>query len=278
MPTHRIAPLPDKASQLPAANMASMDQPTPEQLPPEFYEQALTARMLDDFATCPRKFLLSFFVTREEGRHFRGGPAVLHQAIRQALLHSYKVGGPAKQPLADLLVAFERHWEGHLCADAVEEEQLHDQGLQMLRDYHAAHSAEQVIVEATDLRLTGKVGEQEFVAVADLVLRREPEGLEAYRFVTSRRPLSAKELPKDISAQLLWLLVKENLGKARVLYYALRQGQVREVALSPDEEEYLRRDLVSRAARVRREREFQPQKGRYCRWCRSRAKCPLWRR
>jgi CRISPR/Cas system-associated exonuclease Cas4 (RecB family) len=255
-----------------------MNLPTPEQLPGEFYEQPLTARMLDDFATCPRKFLLSFFATRKEERHFRGGPAALHRAVRQALVATYKLGGPGEVALEDLLGTFEQHWEGSLCADAVEEEQLHEQGLQMLRDYYEAHRTDEAEIVATDLRLTGRVGDQEFVAVADVVRSPGPERVEVYRFVTSRRPLGEAELAADISAQLLWLLAREHFAAPRVLYYALRQNRAREVVLSPDEEEYLRRDLASRAARIRREREFSPRQGRYCRWCRSRAKCPVWRR
>ena len=252
----------------------------PYQLPPEFRQQPLTARTLEDYALCPRKFLLSFFVGREEEHRFRGGPAALHQAGRQALMDCYNLGGPARCEPQVLLDSFEAHWQGELCADSLEEEQLHEQGPQMLRDYHADHCADDVEVVATDQRLEAMIGDQAFLAVADVVLRTAgvSPALQIIRFVTSRRPASEEELTEDLSAQLLWLLAREHYDDPEVLFHALRQRRAREVVLAPDREAYLRRDLASRAARLYREREFTPVKGKYCRWCRVGKRCPLWQR
>jgi hypothetical protein len=263
----------------------------PYQLPPEFRRQPLTARLLEDYAVCARKFLLSFFVSREEEHRFRGGPAALHQAVRQALLDCYNQGGPAACEPQTLLDGFEAHWQGELCADTLEEEQLHEQGRRMLADYHADHCADEIEVLATDQRLEATLGDQAFVAVADVVLQPRGAGvpsatlsavegpaLQVIRFITSRRPASEDELAEDLSAQLLWLLAREHYDDPHILYYALRQRRAREVVLDPDRAAYLRRDLASRAARLYREREFTPVKGPYCRWCRVRNRCPLWQR
>jgi len=305
-----------------------MEFEEPYQLPPEFRQQPLTARMLEDYALCARKFLLSFFVGRDEDQRFRGGPAALHQAVRQALIDCYNLGGPAACGLQTLLDSFEAHWRGELCTDSMEEEQLHEQGPQMLRDYHADHCAETVEVVATDERLTGVIGDQTFVAVADVVVVVQPlpdsdllpgevsgrgfqprpvgaespshSPLNVLRFMTSRRPASEAELTEDLSAQLLWLLAHEHYSETRVpaslgdaseresptdappelhvLFYSLRQRRAREVILDAEREAYLRRDLAARAARLYREREFTPVKGKYCRWCRVRNRCPLWQR
>ncbi|MEN6546071.1 MAG: PD-(D/E)XK nuclease family protein [Armatimonadia bacterium] len=253
---------------------------TPE-LPPEFHEQPLTARTLDDFALCPRKFLLAFFTPREQERRFRGGPAALHQAVRQALLDCYNLGGPAKVPLPALLDAFDTHWEGDLCTDSLEEEQLRDQGLLMLTEYHLDHVHDALEAAATDLRLEGSLGDQAFVAVADLVLQ-SGACRDYYRFATSRHPLTGGELQKDLSAQLMWLLAHDQPMEAgtnlRVLYYALRARRAYEVVLDAEQAEYARRDFASRAARLHREADFAPNKGKHCRWCRSKSRCPAWRR
>lgn len=253
-----------------------MTEYQPEQLPPEFGEQPLTARMLDDFATCPRKFLLSFFTTRDAERHFRGGSAALHQAVRTAVLDWHKLGGPAQV----LLDGFEAHWDGSLCADALEEEQLHAQGLQMLREYHEDHAGLPARLIGTDVRLEGRLGEQAFVAIADLVFSPEPGRVEYQRLVTSRSPLGPAQLAQDISAQLLWLLAHDQHAaeptEVTVSYYALRKRKAYEVALLPEEADYVRREIISRVARIRREADFTPQKGKYCRWCRARARCPAW--
>lgn len=260
-----------------------MDQTAPDRLPPEFYQQPLTARMLGDFATCPRKFLLSFFTTDEEERRLRGGPATLHQAVRRALLDIYALGGPPAVTPEEVAERFAAHWEGRWCADAVEEMQLHRAGLEMLAAYRETHASDPARVVATDLRLTAQIGEQTYVAVADLVLAPEAGGTQVLRFVTSRQPASTAELRTELSAQLLWLLATTSLAAEGepaplVSFYALRQGRSREVALTPAEADHLRLDLASRAARMHRETAFDPRKGPYCRWCRSRPRCPLWRR
>lgn len=257
-----------------------MTEYQPDQLPPEFHEQPLTARMLDDFATCPRKFLLSFFTTRDAERHFRGGSAALHQAVRAAVLDLYASATPGPASLQSLLDGFEAYWDGSLCVDALEEEQLHAQGQRMLRDYHEDHAGDAARVLATDVRLEGMLGEQRFVAVADLILSPERRRVEYQRLVTSRSPMGSAELAKDISAQLLWLLahdqpVDESV-EVTVSYHALRKRKTYEVILTTEEAQQVRREIVSRVARIHRETAFTPQKGKYCRWCRSRARCPAW--
>ena len=273
-----------------------MQPDEPYQLPPEFRQQPLSAGVLEDYALCPRKFLLSFFVSREEERRFRGGPAALHQAVRRALLDCYDRGGPPETDAQLVRDSFEAHWQGDLCADSVEEEQLHEQGLRMLQDYHGDHRDQPVAVLATDRRFETVIEGQAFVAVADVVLADQdaagrgsglgPRPARLIRFVTSRRPLTAEQLSEDLSAQLLWLLAQEHdwaVGEPshmvpQVLFYALRKRAAHEVALSPERLAYLRRELASQAARLYREHEFAPVKGKYCRWCRVRSRCPLWRR
>lgn len=257
-----------------------MTHTAPERLPAEFRQQPLTARMLDDFSLCPRKFLLSFFATEQDERRLRGGPAMLHQAVRQTLLALYQMGGPAQRPLEELHRHFVQHWDGRRCADALEEQQLHRAGHEMLERYHTDCQGDHRTLVAHDLRLTATVARQEVVAVADLVLQGAGADLDVIRFVTSRRPLSGSELAEDTSAQLLWLLAREHFGGSpvRAWYHALRQGRAREVVLDPAQAGRLQDELAARIGRIHREEEFAPRKGSYCRWCRSRARCPLWQR
>ena len=271
----------------------------PYQLPPEFRQQPLAARALEDYALCPRRFLLSFFVGREEERRFHGGPAALHTAVRHALVECYGRGGPHLIPVEPLLDSFEAHWQGDLCADSIEEQQLHDQGRRMLQDYYDDHRGDTVEVVATDQRFEGAIEGQAFVAVADVVLQPHAGGPEVVRFVSARRPLDEDQLRADLSAQVLWLLAHEHYGVStssadglgarvptradrdsslRVLFHSLRQRLAHEVLLSPEEAGNIRRDLATRAARLYREHDFAPVKGSQCRYCRVRHRCPLWQR
>jgi len=266
-----------------------MPSDEPYQLPPEFRAQPLSARVLDDYALCPRKFLLSFFISRDDERRFRGGPAALHDAVREALVDCYNLGGPPVTDPQVLRDSFEAHWQGDLCTDSIEEEQLHEQGLQMLQDYHDDHRAEPVEVLATDRRLEATLEGQAFVAVADVVLSCAEE-VRVLRFVTARRPLTEEQLTNDLSAQLLWLLAPslgapaspEGLSPSKasrhVVFYSLRERTAREVVLDPDHVAHIRHELASHAARLYREHDFAPVKGKYCRWCRVRNRCPLWQR
>ncbi len=279
----------------------------PYQLPPEFRQQPLAARALEDYALCPRRFLLSFFVGREEERRFHGGPAALHTAVRHALVECYGRGGPHLIPVEPLLDSFEAHWQGDLCADSIEEQQLHDQGRRMLQDYYDDHRGDTVEVVATDQRFEGAIEGQAFVAVADVVLQPHAGGPEVVRFVTARRPPDEDQLRADLSAQVLWLLAHErydtNSGSGdrvgasipsrvgarvptrattdaplRILFHSLRQRLSHEVLLSPEEADLARRDLAARAARLYREHDFAPVKGSQCRYCRVRHRCPQWQR
>ncbi|MHB8997262.1 MAG: PD-(D/E)XK nuclease family protein [Armatimonadota bacterium] len=255
---------------------------SPQQLPDEFHEQPLSARMLDDFGICPRKFLLSFFTSRDAERHFRGGTAALHQAVRAAVLEWWALGGPAQVSAQAMQDSFEANWDGSLCADSLEEQRLHAQGRKILLDYHTRTVTRQTEAHATDVRMTGQIGEQTFVAVADLLLSPEPGQVSFVRLTTSRSPLGPTQLAKDVSARLLWLLAQEHPLQGavdrRVVYEALRKPAEHEVLLTPDEEQHARRDIASRVARIHRETAFEPSKGKQCRWCRSRARCPAWPR
>jgi hypothetical protein len=252
--------------------------PTSAPLPPEFFDRPLSARVLDDFALCPRKFLLAHFTNPADDQRYRGGPAVLHQAVRQSIIDLWQAGGRPQMTASGLLDRFAAHWDGRLCSDAREEETLHQQGLLMLAEYYTSLEGETRLSLATDLRLTGAVGEARLVAVADLILQLPGGPPEAWRLVTSRHPLSASELQQNLSARLLWLLHRQTSEAGQLMVHALRPRRTTLVNLSPDDESYLRHDLQSRVARLRREREFAPHKGDHCRWCRSRPQCPAWPR
>ncbi len=311
-----------------------MDELVPYQLPSEFRQKALSARMLEDFELCPRKFLLSHFLSWEEERRFRGGPAALHEAVRQALVECYDRGGPGVCSLERLLESFSAHWRGELCADSLEEEQLYEQGLQMLQNYYADHCQDKALVLATDLRMEHIIAGQSLVAVADVVLggsadidtaskllcqkqmqtmseqsydeenakpassqkkklacasfQLSADEIYVLRFVTSRRPLSAKELAEDLSAQMLGLLAHMhfcsvpppsiNAPRLRVLFYALRQRRARDLELTSAQFAHIEHSLSIRLQRLYAEREFPPVKGKYCRWCRVRRRCPIWQK
>ena len=236
--------------------------------------------MLDDFFTCPRKFLLSFFTSRDAERHFRGGTAALHQAVRAAVLEGWTRGGPVQVSPQVMLDSFEAHLDSSLCSDTLEERQLHSQGQKILKGYQTPTDGRKTDLLSTDVRLTGQIGEQNLVAVTDLLLSPEPGQARFVRLTTSRSPLGPAQLAKDVSARLLWLLAQEysleGVVDRRVIYETLRKSAEHEVSLTGEEEQHARRDIASRVARIHRETAFEPSKGKHCRWCRSRARCPAW--
>lgn len=236
----------------------------------------LTARNLEDFALCPQKFLLSFFVSPAQSDRFRGGPAALQRAARAALLACYREGGPAQVPVERLLEAFEAHWDGSLCADSLEEEQLHRQGQEMLRRYHEQHAAAPTRVLAVDQRLEAEIGGHRFVAVADRV-DDLGQGTLLLRYRTTRDMPGPKALAKDLSTALLLLVGEAAYQRpAQAAIYALRAGRLVVAEISPAQKRAWEEEIVARAAQVRAARDYPTNVGQHCRVCRCRPLCPAW--
>lgn len=237
----------------------------------------LTARNLADYALCPQKFLLSFFLSREQTRGFLGGAAALQQAARLALIGCYREGGPGIVPPERLLELFEQHWEGELCADSLEEEQLHRQGQEMLRRYHAAHATESARTVALDLRMEVDLGGHRFVAVADRVYQEQGHPLTLLRYKTTRRAPGPGMLAKDLSAALLLLVGEEHFGEsAQAAVYALRPQRLVIARLGEAERQAWREQVVQQAGIIRRAREYPTRVGRHCGICRAKRICPAW--
>ena len=251
-------------------------------IPEGFWEQPLTARQLQDFTECPHKFLLSQFVQREQVRRFLGGPAALHHALRTAIVQFYQKQRSAEDAQTILIGLFEDTWDGSLCADSMEEENLHSQGRQILREFADGWVGAEHQVLHTDLQLAVQMGQGRFASVADLVFAGEEDtgAVQVVRLNSSRRPPSQRELGSDLSAGLLWLLATGHFAprQVRVGYYCLRPGRLTTYELSPVEQEQLRETLSARVRRMRREVDFEPRKGSQCRWCRVRNRCRAWKR
>jgi len=257
-------------------------------LPEETGRRPLTARNLDDYALCPRKYLLSFFEPRGGLQRFLGGPAALGRALRQTLIEYHRRGGAQAVCKDELLAIFEDNWDPKLCADSLEEEQLHADGVAMLAAYHSHESNEsgwkpdlptgETDVADVDLRMEVAIGGERFVAVADRVDELSDGGLRLVRFTSSRQPPSPGELAKDTSALLLLLVANHHFAgrEVQVAYYALRPGRLIAPDITREALKQFQKRILRRAAIMRRDTEFEPRKGKQCRWCRSRSQCPIW--
>ena len=247
--------------------------------PLDLPERPLTARNLADWRECPQKFLLSYFVSRAESRRFIGGPAALHQALREALVECYRLGGPDRLPLDQLLAGFEAAWDGSLCADSLEEEQLHGRGVEMLESYHAKHQRDQPEMMQADLRMQVELGVHEFVAVADVILREADGGINALRWLSTRRPPSAEEMMVSLSWGLLFIATQHKFADqdVSVTMYSLRRDSGHRVRFEEDEAARIERRATRIADRIRVATEFPTVTGKHCRWCRSRGRCPALR-
>ena len=241
-------------------------------------QRPLTARNLRDFELCPQKYLLSLSVAPAKARQFIGGPAALQSAVRGALIDCYRRGGPQELSQQDLLDLFEQHWKGELCADSLEESQLHSRGTKMLTDYYQAHHQAPNQTVTGDLRLTGEIASHNFVAVADRVDRDESGVITLLRYKASASPPGPGTLGKDISAGLLLLLGSQHYAseQCQTAIYALRPQRVIVADIDTDQRQRLCQQITTLADEVQSAQDFPTQKGQHCRWCRSRAQCPAW--
>ena len=237
----------------------------------------LTARNLADYALCPQKFLLSFFVSRHASERFQGGSAALHGAARAALTECYRQGGPRSVPPERLLELFKQHWEGRLCADSLEEEQLQRQGQEMMRRYHQDHAAETAPTVGLDLRMEADLGEHRFVAVVDRAFQEDGEPLTLVRYKTTRQVPGPGGLAKDVSLALLLLVGEAHFEEAaQAAVYALRPGKLVVAELGQAERRAWGEQFVQQATAVRRARDYPTVVGRHCSVCRCRSLCPYW--
>lgn len=247
--------------------------------PLDLPERPLTARNLVDYAQCPQKYLLSTFISREETRRFLGGPATLHQALRQALVDCYRRGGPAQVPLSVVEASFEESWDGSACADSLEEERLHGEGLRLLGEYHERHRARFPTVHEVDLHMEIERGGHRFVAVADAVMREEDGNLSAWRWLSTRRPPSLTEIGEGPGWGLLFACAREQFPgeDVSVTMYSLRRGAGHQVRFREEALEKLLHRLTRAADRIRVATDFPAVTGEHCRWCRARSRCPALR-
>ena len=254
--------------------MNNKRDPTAEYL----QQRPLTARNLQDFEVCPQKYLLSLSVAPAEARQFIGGPAALQWAVRGTLIDCYRRGGPQDISQQSLLDLFEQHWEGDLCADSLEERQLHSRGIRLLTDYHQAHRQAPNQTIAGDLRLTAEIAGHDFAAVADRVDRDESGVITLLRYKASASPPGPGSLGKDISAGLLLLLGAHHYQPqpCQTAIYALRPQRLTVADIDADQRQRLREQIIALADGVQSAQDFPTQKGQHCRWCRSRAQCPAW--
>ncbi len=241
-------------------------------------QRPLTARNLQDFQLCPQKYLLSLSVAPSQARKFIGGPAALQEVIRRALIDCYQQGGPQQISQQRLLDFFAEHWQGELCADSLEESQLHRRGIRMLTDYYQKHHNSPNQTIAVDLRLTGEIAGHNFVAVADRVDRDDDGIITLLRYKTSASPPGPAALAQDLSAGLLLLLGSQYYAPAQcqTAIYALRRQRLIIADIDAGQRQWLREQIVALADEVHSAQDFPTRKGQHCRWCRSRAQCPAW--
>lgn len=215
----------------------------------------------------------------------------MHRALRAALIQMYRIGGPQQVAQSTLLQFFEDNWESDLCADSLEEEQLHSEGLEILKAYYQAHKDQPNQTIACDMRLEDEIAGHRFVAVADRVDQAADGTIALLRYKSSRRPPGPGELAQDISTGLLLLLGQAHFAdkdlsaepalaakaECEVAIYALRPGRLIVAPIDGPGLAALREGIVSLAQRARQAQDFPTNKGRHCRWCRSRGQCPAWR-
>jgi hypothetical protein len=257
--------------------MSDRSDGVPEIVDPiDLPDRPFTARNLADYHQCPQKFLLSWFVPREETRRFLGGPATLHQAIREALVDCHRLGGAGEVELPQMEAVFEDAWDGSACADSLEEERLHAQGLKLLRDYHQSASDRGGEVLEVDLRVEAELGDHSFVAVADAVMREADGGVNAIRWLSTRKPPSVNDIYDSTGWGILFACVQDHFPDEdiSVTMYSLRRGSGHRVRFSEDELAGLVRRATRVADRIRVATEFPCVTGQHCRWCRARSRCP----
>ncbi|MFW5867375.1 MAG: PD-(D/E)XK nuclease family protein, partial [Armatimonadota bacterium] len=121
------------------------------------------------------------------------------------------------------------------------------------------------------------VGGHSFVSVADAVMREAEGGVNAVRWLSTRKPPSVNDIYESTGWGLFYACARDAFpddDDLSVTMYSLRRGSGHRVRFSEQEVEALVRRATRLADKIRVATEFPCVTGMHCRWCRSRSRCP----
>jgi putative RecB family exonuclease len=240
----------------------------------------LSPTALERFRTCP----LAFKIVNLDGRTTaprRSAAMVQGNAVHHALERFF--GLPAEDRRPELLErALRSVWNQHRDERAFTSREAEGdcgrEALRMLARFAERHDLAVVPLArerwlshtfSDGIELYGKIDR----------IDDTPSGLQVVDYKTSRHPIDAEDLPRDLAAQIYALLAatcfRRPVARVRFIYLALDH----EVRWEPEAEDldatgFAVADLAQRIGTAQAHGEWEARPGDQCRWCPAAATCP----
>ena len=246
--------------------------------------QHLSQTSMGTYERCPQMWKLKYVDGHpsKPNRFLNLGSAV-HVALET--FYQRRISEPAT--LDEMIEAFEAEIDPAAYANEEEQERARADGLQMIREFHAAHAPgfrPALLVEGV---LHFELEGVPVVAKIDRVDKLDGSGngtagkRPRVRIVDYKSGFKAPTLDgvrRSDQLTLYQVAVETMLGlevEAVGLYHVPSQTLFEVPAHGPERVDELRRRVV-RVARAIERAEFEPRPGRPCDWCDYRAWCPAW--
>jgi putative RecB family exonuclease len=246
--------------------------------------QHLSQTSMGTYERCPQMWKLKYVDGHpsKPNRFLNLGSAV-HVALET--FYQRRISEPAS--LDEMIEAFEAEIDPAAYANEEEQERARADGLQMIREFHAAHAPgfrPALLVEGV---LHFELEGVPVVAKIDRVDKLDGSGngtagkRPRVRIVDYKSGFKAPTLDgvrRSDQLTLYQVAVETMLGlevEAVGLYHVPSQTLFEVPAHGPERVDELRRRVV-RVARAIERAEFEPRPGRRCDWCDYRAWCPAW--
>lgn len=246
----------------------------------------LSQTSMSTYETCPQKWKLQYVDGRptKSNRFMNLGSAV-HAALE--CFYQRRVSEPAT--LDEMIQAFEAEIDPAAYTSDEERERARADGLQMIRDFRAAHAPgfrPALLVEGMiRFELDGVPLVAKIDRVDKLTGQGNGQGSNAGRspvrivdYKSGFKAPQLEEVRKNPQLTLYQVAVESALGlkvEAVGLYHVPSQTLFEVPAHGPEQVDALR-GRVLRVARGIELEEFEPRPGRCCEWCDFKAWCPAW--
>jgi putative RecB family exonuclease len=246
--------------------------------------QHLSQTSMGTYERCPQMWKLHYVDrhSTKPNRFLNLGSAV-HAALEA--FYQRRISEPAT--LEELLEVFEAEIDPAAYASEGEQERARADGLQMIREFHAAHVPgfrPALLVEGTlrfELEGVPVVAKIDRVDKVDGPGNGAAPGKSRVRIIDYKSGFKAPQLDQVRRSDQLTLYqvaVETALGlevETVGLYHVPSQTMFDVPAHGPERVDELRRRVVRIAGAIERE-EYEPRPGRQCDWCDFKVWCPAW--
>jgi putative RecB family exonuclease len=221
------------------------------------------------YVQCPQKYRYMYH-DHIWGRHKKARPDLsLSNSLHLALRGLYRIGGPARHPVAKLLQLYRESWIERGYQDGAQEHEYFERGRAALERFHELERNSVVRSLFAERTLRARLDGYRIFAKIDRLDLLDGGGHEVVCYKTGPNYIGGDEERLRISMPIYHLLVLSNYGSERVKLTVWDVLAGRRDSWFGDRKRLddSCRDLLAIARRIDEETEFPQRENAYCGWC-----------